>query len=67
MNRQQLLPIYPVYAINVLIDYSLCTTSVELTGNFAVDFRGRRIEPCVTISPLLKVRNIEISRDGVMV
>lgn len=58
---------YPGYAINILLDYSLCTTSVELLGNFAIDFRGRRIGPGVTISPLLKVRNIEISRDGVMV
>jgi len=50
MNDQQVFSRYPVHVIDVLIYYSLCTTSVEITGNFAIDFRGRRmIEAHVTI------------------
>lgn len=49
MNNHQVFSMYPVHAINVLIYYSLSAMSVEITRNFAFDFRGRRIEPFVTI------------------
>lgn len=43
MNNHKVFSRYPVHVINVLIYYCLCTMSVEITGNFAIDFRGRRI------------------------